>query len=117
MNDEASKWAKARSAFRPGKESPGGSEAICDGRVGPSCGCIRTHPEDILPVIKLNFFGSGGRVKSREELMKLPLRDERGGGRKEKRHVPHHLFDQRLYSTIHSYLATLANYNLQSPLS
>ena len=43
--------------------------------------------------------------------MKLPLRDERGGGRKEKRHVPHHLFDQRLYSTIHSYLATLANYN------
>ena len=44
--------------------------------------------------------------------MKLPLCDERGGGRKEKRHVPHHLFDQRLYSTIHSYLATLANYNL-----
>ena len=42
--------------------------------------------------------------------MKLPLRDERGGGRKEKQHV-HHLFDQRLYSTIHSYLATLANYN------
>ena len=51
-------------------------------------------------------------MKSREELMKLPLRDERGGGRKEKRHVPHHLFDQRLYSTIHSYLATLANCKL-----
>jgi hypothetical protein len=42
----------------------------------------------------------------------LLLRDERDGGGKRKRHVPHHSFAQRLYSKLRSYLASLANLNL-----
>jgi len=42
---------------------------------------------------------------------KLLLLDERDGGGKSKRHVPHHSFTQRLYSKLHSYLASLANLN------
>ena len=41
--------------------------------------------------------------------MELPLHDEQGGGKKKKQQVLHHLFNQRLYSMIHSYLTTLAN--------
>jgi len=49
---------------------------------------------------------------------KLLLLDERDGGGKSKRHVPHHSFAQRLYSKLHSYLASLANLNfcLQSDI-
>ena len=52
------------------------------------------------------------RVGEKQEgANELLLRDEQGGGRKQKRHVPHHLFAQRLYSTLHLCLASLANYN------
>ena len=40
----------------------------------------------------------------------------KGGGKKKKRHMPHHLFAQRLYSTIHSYLASLANHKLPNKI-
>jgi len=40
----------------------------------------------------------------------LLLHDKQGGGKKKKWHVLHHLFAQRLYSTIHLYLASLANH-------
>ena len=41
----------------------------------------------------------------------LLLRDERDGGGKRKRHVPHHSFAQRLYSKLRSF-ASLTNLNL-----
>ena len=50
--------------------------------------------------------------EKQEGANELLLRDEQGGGRKQKRHVPHHLFAQRLYSTLHSCLASLANFKL-----
>jgi hypothetical protein len=51
-------------------------------------------------------------VKMQEGANELLLRDERDGGGKRKRHVPHHSFAQRLYSKLRSYLASLANLNL-----
>ena len=49
-------------------------------------------------------------TEKQEGANELLLHDKQGGGgRKQKWHVLHHLFTQRLYSTIHSYLASLAN--------
>ena len=57
------------------------------------------------------FKGELCKTEKQEGANELLLRDEQGGGRKQKRHVPHHLFAQRLYSTLHSCLASLANFN------
>jgi len=42
------------------------------------------------------------------------LCDERDGGGKRKQHVPHHSFAQRLYSKLHSFLASLVNLKFSS---
>ena len=54
-------------------------------------------------------------TEKQEGANELLLHDEQGGGRKQKWHVLHHLFTQRLYSMIHPCLASLANYNLEAP--
>ena len=74
--------------------------------------CYQTYPEDHLTSQGFEVIGSGGQVKMQEGANKLLLLDERDGGGKSKRHVPHHSFAQRLYSKLHLYLASLANLNL-----
>jgi len=50
-------------------------------------------------------------TEKQEGANELLLHNKRGGGMKKKQHMPHHLFAQRLYSTIHSYLTSLENFN------
>ena len=53
-------------------------------------------------------------TEKQEGANELLLCDEQGGGRKQKQHMPHYLFTQRLYSMLHSCLTSLVNYKPSS---